>query len=98
MNNSKYRILIFLVVFLLLTNIGLLLYFTAFNKAAPKTNRPEKRGPGITAFLQNDLGVAVKMSDAFAIKSGFQIRRNSDVGPGVRKTDRLFTTNLVYSF
>ena len=56
MNNSKFRILIFLVVFLLLTNIGLLLYFTAFNKAAPKTNRPEKRGPGITAFLQNDLG------------------------------------------
>ena len=56
MNNSKYRILIFLVVFLLLTNIGLLLYFTAFNKPAPKTNRPEKRGSGITAFLQNDLG------------------------------------------
>lgn len=56
MNNSKYRILIFLVVFLLLTNIGLLLYFTAFNKPEPKANRPEKRGPGITAFLQNDLG------------------------------------------
>lgn len=56
MNNSKYRILIFLVVFLLLTNIGLLLYFTAFNKPEPKANKQEKRGPGITAFLQNDLG------------------------------------------
>jgi putative salt-induced outer membrane protein len=50
-------------------------------------------------FMQNDLGLAVKISDAFAVKAGFQIRRNSDViGVGVKKTDRLFTTNLVYSF
>ena len=56
MNNSKNRILIFLVVFLLLANIVMLLYFTAFNKPEAKANRPEKRGPGITAFLQNDVG------------------------------------------
>jgi putative salt-induced outer membrane protein len=49
-------------------------------------------------YLQNDLGLAVKISDAFAVKTGFQIRRNSDVAPGLKKTDRLFTTNLVYSF
>ncbi len=49
-------------------------------------------------YFQNDLGLAVKISDAFAIKTGFQIRRNSDVAPGLKKTDRLFTTNLVYSF
>jgi putative salt-induced outer membrane protein len=49
-------------------------------------------------FMQNDLGIAVKISDAFAVKTGFQLRRNSDVAPGLRKTDRLFTTNLVYSF
>ncbi len=55
MNNSKYRILIFLVVFLLLTNIALLLYFTAYNKPGPN-HFTEKRSPGITAFLQNDLG------------------------------------------
>ena len=49
-------------------------------------------------FMRNDLGIAVKISDAFAVKTGLQLRRNSDVAPGVRKTDRLFTTNLVYSF
>ncbi len=49
-------------------------------------------------FMQNDLGVAVNMSDAFAVKVGFQVRRNSDVSSSVSKTDRLFTTNLVYSF
>jgi periplasmic protein CpxP/Spy len=55
MNTSKYRMLIFLVVFLLLTNIGMLLYFTVFDKP-DKDARNDKRGPGITAFLQNDLG------------------------------------------
>jgi putative salt-induced outer membrane protein len=49
-------------------------------------------------FYVNDLGLAVKMSDAFAIKTGIQFRHNSDVAPGIKKTDRLFTTNLVYSF
>jgi putative salt-induced outer membrane protein len=50
-------------------------------------------------FMQNDLGVAVKLSEAFALKTGFQIRRNSKVASAsVSKTDRLFTTNLVYSF
>lgn len=49
-------------------------------------------------FMQNDLGIAVKISDTFAVKTGFQLRRNSDVAPSVRKTDRLFTTNLVYRF
>jgi len=55
MNNSKNRILIFLVVFLLLTNIGMLVYFTGLNKHAVKENRGEKRGP-ITTFLQNEVG------------------------------------------
>lgn len=49
-------------------------------------------------FMQNELGVAVKMSDAFAVKVGFQVRHNSDVSNATSKTDRLFTTNLVYSF
>ena len=55
MNNSKNRVLIFLVVFLLITNIAMLLYFTMFNGAG-KSNHEEHRGPGITAFLQNEDG------------------------------------------
>lgn len=49
-------------------------------------------------FVQNDLGVSVKMSTALALKAGLQFRHNSDVAPGVEKTDSLFTTNLVYGF
>ncbi len=49
-------------------------------------------------FMQNDLGVAVRMSNTFAVKVGFQVRHNSEVSNAASKTDRLFTTNLVYSF
>jgi len=48
--------------------------------------------------MQNDLGVAVKVSDALALKTVFQLRHNTDVPAGVEKTDRLLITNLVYSF
>ncbi|HWX65796.1 MAG TPA: DUF481 domain-containing protein [Rhodanobacter sp.] len=49
-------------------------------------------------YLQNDAGLAVSMTKKLALKVGFQVRHNSDVRPGIRKTDTLTTTNLVYSF
>lgn len=49
-------------------------------------------------FLQNDTGLAVSMTDALALKLGYQVRHNSDVAPGSKKTDQLLTTNLVYKF
>lgn len=49
-------------------------------------------------FFQNDAGVQVKMSDKLALKAAYQVRYNSDVLPGFKKTDNLFTTNLVYGF
>ena len=32
------------------------------------------------------------------IKAAYEIRHNSDVQPGFKQTDNLFTTNLVYGF
>ncbi len=49
-------------------------------------------------YLQNDAGLAVSMTKKLALKVGFQVRHNSDVQPGTKKTDTLTTTNLVYSF
>ncbi|HEY8329118.1 MAG TPA: DUF481 domain-containing protein [Rhodanobacter sp.] len=49
-------------------------------------------------YLQNDAGVAVSMTRKLALKVGFQVRHNSDVLPGTKRTDTLTTTNLVYSF
>lgn len=49
-------------------------------------------------YLQNDAGLAVSMTKKLALKVGFQVRHNSTVLEGVKKTDTLTTTNLVYSF
>ena len=49
-------------------------------------------------FTQNDLGLKVAMNSKLALKAGVQVRNNSDVGPGVDKTDTLTTMNLVYTF
>ena len=49
-------------------------------------------------FIQNDLGLTVDMNSHFALKFGFQVRNNSDVPPGIDKTDTLTSANLVYNF
>ncbi|HUA79997.1 MAG TPA: DUF481 domain-containing protein [Dyella sp.] len=48
-------------------------------------------------YIQNDAGLAVSMTKKFSIKVGFQVRHNSEVLPGIRRTDTLTTTNLVYN-
>jgi putative salt-induced outer membrane protein len=48
-------------------------------------------------FAQNDFGVAVAMNSSLALKAGLQVRHNSDVGPGIERTDSLTTINLVYN-
>ncbi|MEP6939786.1 MAG: DUF481 domain-containing protein [Rudaea sp.] len=49
-------------------------------------------------FFQNDAGIQVKMSDKLALKAAYEIRHNSEVQAGFKKTDNLLTTNLVYGF
>lgn len=49
-------------------------------------------------FYQNDAGLVVNMNKTLALKLGYQVRHNSEVAPGLKKTDQLMTTNLVYNF
>ncbi len=49
-------------------------------------------------YLQNDAGISVSMTRKMALKVGLQVRHHSDVLPGIKKTDTLTTTNLVYNF
>lgn len=49
-------------------------------------------------YYQNDAGLSVNMTRKLALKLGFQVRYNSDVRPGIKSTDTLTTTNLVYNF
>lgn len=49
-------------------------------------------------FLQDDIGLQVKMFEQFAVKGGVQVRHNTDVPFNRKKTDTLTTVNLVYAF
>jgi putative salt-induced outer membrane protein len=47
-------------------------------------------------YLQNDLGLEVTISGALGLRVGYQVRHNTDVLPGVEKTDTLTTVGLLY--
>jgi putative salt-induced outer membrane protein len=47
-------------------------------------------------FLQNEVGIAVKMTTRMALSLGYAVRHNTDPPTGFRKTDTLSTVNLVY--
>lgn len=47
-------------------------------------------------FLQNELGVAVKINSRFALALAYAVRHNTDPPAGFDKTDTLTTVNLVY--
>jgi putative salt-induced outer membrane protein len=47
-------------------------------------------------FVQNDLGLEVTINGALALRLGYQVRHNTDVSPGVEKTDTLATVGLIY--
>ena len=47
-------------------------------------------------FIQNDIGIQVKISDKLALAAAYSVRYNSDPPPGFGSTDTLTTLNLVY--
>lgn len=49
-------------------------------------------------YYQNDIGVAVSMTKTLALKVAYENRYNSNIVPGTKHMDSLFTTNLVYKF
>ena len=47
-------------------------------------------------YYQNDLGLEVTITGSLGLRVGYQVRHNSDVQPGVEKTDTLTTVGLLY--
>lgn len=47
-------------------------------------------------FLQNELGLSVKVSDRLALAIGYAVRHNTSPPVGFKKTDTQSTVNLVY--
>lgn len=49
-------------------------------------------------FIDNEIGILVNMSEAYALKAAVNTRRNSDPASGSEKTDTITSLNLVYNF
>jgi len=47
-------------------------------------------------YLQNNLGLVVMMSGVLGLRIGYEVRYNTDVAPGIEKTDTLTTISLLY--
>jgi putative salt-induced outer membrane protein len=73
-------------------------YKHSFNDVTSFTNAYLVESSSDNTFMQNDAGLQVKMNSNLALKVGYQVRHNSDVRDGFKKTDQLLTTNLVYGF
>ena len=48
-------------------------------------------------YFQDDAGLNVSMTKKLSLKVGYEVRHHSTVLPGVKKTDTLATTNIVYN-
>jgi len=63
------------------------------------TNRLLVETGSSNTFTQFNTGLTVAMTDAFAVKLGFEARNNSRIPPGDSdKTDTITSVNLVYNF
>lgn len=68
-------------------------------KTTSWTNRLLIETGSNNTFTQWNTGLTVSMTDAFALKLGFELRNNSDIPPGdTEKTDTITSVNLVYNF
>lgn len=47
-------------------------------------------------YLQNNLGLVVTITGSLGLRVGYEVRYNTDVPPGVEKTDTLTTIGLQY--
>ena len=77
---------------------GLVSFKHKFNDVTAFENTTLVETGSSNTFAQNDSALAVSMTDKLALKLGYQVRHNSDVGPDKEKTDTLLTTNLVFKF
>jgi putative salt-induced outer membrane protein len=63
------------------------------------TNRLLVETGSSNTFTQFNTGLAVSMTDKFAVKLGFELRNNSETPPGdTENTDTITSANLVYNF
>jgi putative salt-induced outer membrane protein len=73
-------------------------YAWAISETASLTNVLLVEAGSDNTFAENELALEVAINSRFALKLSGAVRHNTDVDPGVEKTDTLTTANLVYKF
>jgi putative salt-induced outer membrane protein len=69
----------------------------SFTESTKLTNKLLAESGADNTALQNDIALAVSMTDTLALAVGFGVRYNSDPPPLAEKTDTVTTVNLVYN-
>ncbi len=69
----------------------------AFTDTTKITNKLLAEFGSANSTVQDDIALAVSMSDKLALSVGVGVRYNSDPPLGAESTDTLFTVNLVYN-
>jgi putative salt-induced outer membrane protein len=77
---------------------GLLNYSRLLTETTTFANRFLVEAGADNTFFENEASLAAQVVGALAMKLAFIWRRNSDVPAGTKKTDKLTTVSLVYSF
>lgn len=77
---------------------GTLAYRQRLGASATLGNDLLVESGGGSAFFKNDLGLTVQMTERLALKAAYQVRYSTEVPETLKKTDTLFTTNLVLGF
>jgi putative salt-induced outer membrane protein len=72
-------------------------YEHAFTESTKLTNKLLAESGADNTSVQNDIALAVNITDTFALAVGLGVRYNSDPPPLAESTDTLFTVNLVYN-
>jgi putative salt-induced outer membrane protein len=72
-------------------------YEHSFTESTKITNKLLAEAGADNTSVQDDLALAVNMTDTLALAVGIGVRYNSDPPPLAESTDTLFTVNLVYN-
>jgi putative salt-induced outer membrane protein len=73
-------------------------YAWTISETAALTNSLLVEAGSDNTFAENELALNVAINSRFALKLSGAVRHNTEVDPGVEKTDTLTTANLVYKF
>ena len=79
-----------------LAGVASLDFIHQFNDSTSVYDKFNSESTSENNFLQNEIGLSVKVAGRLAMVLAYQVRHNTDPPAGFKKTDTLTTVNLAY--